>query len=144
MLRGVQGTTALNLDAKGRLAFPAKHRDALEDGKVVITAHPHGCLLIYSAPDWTPIRDQIQRMPSLDIDSASWKRLFIGYAEDEALDNAGRILIAPSLRQYARLEKQVWLVGQITYFELWSDAGWQQQLQPKLGAVPAGFEKLVL
>lgn len=144
MLRDVQGATSLNLDAKGRLAFPAKHRDALEDGKVVITAHPHGCLLIYSAPDWLPIRDQIRRVPSLDPGSASWKRLFIGYAEDETLDNAGRILVAPSLRKYAGLEKQVVLVGQVTYFELWSDAGWLQELQSKSGAVPSGFENLVL
>ncbi|MDR1062358.1 MAG: division/cell wall cluster transcriptional repressor MraZ [Azoarcus sp.] len=144
MLRDVQGTTALNLDAKGRLAIPAKYRDALEDGKVVITAHPHGCLLIYSAPDWEPLRDQIRRMPSLDPGSASWKRLFVGYAQDETLDNAGRVLIAPSQRQYAGLEKQVWLVGQLTYFELWSDAGWQRQLQTMSGAVPPGFENLVL
>ncbi|MDR1462424.1 MAG: division/cell wall cluster transcriptional repressor MraZ [Azoarcus sp.] len=144
MLRDVQGTTELNLDAKGRLAIPAKYRDALEDGKVVITAHPHGCLLIYSAPDWEPIRSQIRRMPSLDPNSASWKRLFVGYAQDETLDNSGRVLVASSLRQYAGLEKRVWLVGQLTYFELWSDAGWQQQVQARPGVVPPGFENLVL
>ena len=41
------------------------------------------------------------------------------------LDAAGRLLISPSLRQYAGLEKEIWLVGQGRHFEIWSAAGWQ-------------------
>jgi MraZ protein len=145
-----QGASALNLDAKGRLAIPAKHREALasEDGQVVITAHPHGCLLVYPVPEWKPIRDQVLRAPSLDPRSANLKRLLVGYAEDETLDNAGRVLIAPSLRRYASLEKQVWLVGQGSHFELWSDEKWQQQQQAMMAmaetGLPPGFENLAL
>ena len=53
-----QGAAALNLDAKGRLAIPARHRDALavENGQVVLTAHPHGCLLVYPVPSWVPFK----------------------------------------------------------------------------------------
>lgn len=76
------------------------------------------------------------------------KRLLVGYAQDEALDASGRVLIAPSLRQFAQLEKQVWLVGQGSHFELWSDARWQEQQEQMLalatGGLPAGFESLVL
>ena len=43
------------------------------------------------------------------------------------MDSAGRLLIAPELRQFAQFEKQVWLVGQGSHFEIWSDAGWQKQ-----------------
>ena len=109
-----QGAAALSLDAKGRLAIPARHRDALavENGQVVLTAHPHGCLLVYPVPAWTPIRDKVLAAPSLDPLSAQLKRLLVGFAQEEALDAAGRVLVAPSLRQFARLEKQVWLVGQ--------------------------------
>ena len=58
-----QGAVALNLDAKGRLAIPARHRDALavDKGQVVLTAHPHGCCLVYPVPDWNPIRDHVLR-----------------------------------------------------------------------------------
>ena len=55
-----QGATALSLDVKGRLAIPARHREALvqaSSGELVLTAHPHRCLLLYPAPAWAPIRD---------------------------------------------------------------------------------------
>ncbi len=125
-----QGAAALSLDAKGRLAIPARHRDALaalSSGQLTITAHPHRCLLVYPTPAWEPIREKILAASSFDKNAARLKRLLVGFARDEDMDAAGRVLIAPELRQFAELEKQVWLVGQGSHFELWSDAGWQKQ-----------------
>ncbi|MFU2486004.1 division/cell wall cluster transcriptional repressor MraZ [Thauera sp. WH-1] len=145
-----QGAAALNLDAKGRLAIPARHRDALavEDGQVVMTAHPHGCVLVYPVPAWVPIRDRVLGLPGLDAKTALLKRLLVGFAQEEALDGAGRVLVAQSLRRFAKLDKQVWLVGQGSHFELWSDEGWQQQQQAMFematADLPAGFESLTL
>lgn len=146
-----QGAAALNLDAKGRMAVPAKHRDALAaaaDGRLVVTAHPHRCLLLYPAPAWEPIRAQILAAPSLQVESAMVRRLLVGFAEDMELDGAGRLLISPALRQFAGLEKEIWLVGQGSHFEIWSDAGWKAQqdaifaLGDKL--LPSGLENLAL
>jgi hypothetical protein len=53
------------------------------------------------------------------------RRLLVGFAEELELDGAGRVLISPSLRQYAGLEKEIWLIGQGRHFEIWSDAGWK-------------------
>lgn len=146
-----QGAAALTLDAKGRLAIPARHRDALvklAENQLVLTAHPHRCLLIYPAPAWEPIRNKVLAGSSLDQHSALLKRLLVGFARDEELDSAGRVLIAPELRSFAQLEKQVHLVGQGDHFELWSDAGWQRQQEQifALGAelMPAGWENLPL
>ena len=146
-----QGAAALNLDAKGRMAIPARHRDALlalAEGHLVITAHPHRCLLLYPAPAWDPIRAKILAAPALETQSAMLRRLLVGFAVDAEMDAAGRLLVAPELRQYAALEKQVWLVGQGSHFEIWSDAGWQQQQQAifALGdkLLPPGLENLTL
>ena len=146
-----QGAAALSLDAKGRLAIPARHRDALAKlagSTLVLTAHPHRCLLIYPAPAWEPIRDKVLAGSSLEQRSALLKRLLVGYARDEEMDSAGRVLIAPELRNFAQLEKQVHLVGQGDHFELWSDAGWQKQQEAifALGSelLPAGWENLPL
>jgi len=145
-----QGAAALNLDAKGRLAIPARHRDALaqELGDIVVTAHPHRCLLIYPAEQWQPIRDKVLAGSSLEPRSAMLKRLLVGFAREEKLDGSGRVLIAPELRGYAQLEKQVWLVGQGSHFELWSDAGWQAQQEAMFGMgaelLPPGLEDLAL
>lgn len=146
-----QGAALLNLDAKGRMALPAKHRDALlaaGEGRLVLTAHPHRCLLLYPQPAWEPIRAQILAAPSLQIESAMVRRLLVGFAEELEPDSAGRLLISPSLRQYAGLEKEIWLVGQGSHFEVWSDTGWRAQQEAifALGdkLLPAGLENLAL
>jgi MraZ protein len=146
-----QGAVMLNLDAKGRMATPARHRDALlaaSAGKLVLTAHPHRCLLLYPQPAWEPIRAQILAAPSLQVESAMVRRLLVGFAEDVTLDGAGRLLISASLRQYAGLEKEIWLVGQGSHFEVWSDAGWRAQQEAifALGdkLLPAGLDHLAL
>jgi len=146
-----QGAVLLNLDAKGRMATPVKHRDALLSGgagKLVLSAHPHRCLLLYPQPAWEPIRAQILAAPSLQVESAMMRRLLVGFAEEVTLDSAGRLLISASLRQYAGLEKEVWLIGQGSHFEVWSDAGWRAQQEAifALGdkLLPAGLENLAL
>jgi MraZ protein len=125
-----QGATALSLDAKGRLAIPARHREALvsaSDGQIVLTAHPHRCLLLYPASGWEPIRAKVLAASSFDERSAMYQRLLVGYACDETLDSTGRLLVPPELRQFAQFEKQIWLFGQGSHFEIWSDAAWQRQ-----------------
>ncbi|RDE51525.1 MAG: transcriptional regulator MraZ [Candidatus Accumulibacter meliphilus] len=146
-----QGAAALSLDVKGRLAIPVRHREALAaaaDGRLVLTAHPHRCLLLYPEPAWEPIRDKVLAASSMNLQSAAIKRLLVGNAREETMDAAGRLLIAPELRQFAALEKQVWLVGQGSHFEIWSDLGWQQQQEAVFAlsdqCLPPGLEDLAL
>lgn len=146
-----QGATSLSLDAKGRMAIPARHRDAVlkaAEGRLVLTAHPHRCLLLYPEPDWVPIRNQILAAPSLEAQSAKLRRLLVGFAVDLEMDAAGRVLVSPELRQYAGLEKNIFLVGQGSHFEVWSEAGWKQQQEEifALGdkLLPPGMENLAL
>ena len=146
-----QGAGQLNLDAKGRMAVPSRHRDALMalgEGRLVITAHPHRCLLLYPQPAWEPIRAKVLAAPSLEAQSAMLRRLLVGFAVDTEMDGAGRLLVAPELRQYAGLEKEVWLVGQGTHFEIWSDSGWKAQQEAifALGdkLLPPGLENFSL
>jgi len=130
-----RGATALSLDAKGRLAVPARHREALHvqgGGRLVLTAHPHRCLLLYPQPEWEPIQEKIMALPSLDKQASFLQRLLVGFAEDVEMDGAGRVLISPVLREFAGLEKQVMLVGQGSHFEVWSEASWRAQLEEAL------------
>ncbi|MBL8505578.1 division/cell wall cluster transcriptional repressor MraZ [Methylobacillus glycogenes] len=142
-----RGATSLNMDAKGRLAVPAKHRDALHaqsEGNLVLTAHPHRCLLLYPQPAWEPIQAKMMGLSSFDKQSSALQRLLVGFAEDIELDSAGRLLVSPVLREFAQLEKQVMLVGQGSHFELWSMDAWRAQLQQVMDAdamsLPAELE----
>jgi MraZ protein len=145
-----QGATGLNLDAKGRLAVPTRHREPLQEGpsgKLVLTAHPHKCLLLYPALAWEPIRARIMTFSSFDPQLSLWKRLLVGFAEELELDGAGRLLISPALRKFAGLEKQVMLVGQGSHFELWGQEAWDQQIEgieTESEKLPPGMENFAL
>lgn len=145
-----QGATALSLDAKGRLAVPTRHRDALQSGhggKQVLTAHPHRCLLLYPFPAWEPIRARIMGFSSFDPQTSLWKRLLVGFAEEVELDASGRLLLSPELRKFAGLEKQAMMVGQGSHFEIWNQESWEKQIEQLAAGtekLPAGMENFAL
>ena len=147
-----QGAAALSLDAKGRLAIPSRHRDALQAtspaaaSRLVLTAHPHGCLLLYPASAWEPIRARVMGFPALDVRFSVWKRLLVGFAEEVENDAAWRVLISPELRKFASLEKSVMLVGQGSHFEIWNPDTLDNQLQQLRAQteLPPGMEDFTL
>lgn len=117
-----QGPSAISLDAKGRMSVPARHRDALIgrfDGKLTLTRHPDGCLLLFPRPVWESHREQIAAWP---IQARDWKRIFLGNAFDVDMDTAGRILIAPELRNAVAIQRDIMMLGMGSHFEIW-DAG---------------------
>lgn len=110
------------LDAKGRMSVPTRHRDALMlqcEGRLTLTRHPDGCLLLYPRPVWESVRERISALP---IAASAWKRYFLGSATDVELDGSGRVLIAPELRQVAGLDKDIVLLGMGAHFEVWDGA----------------------
>jgi MraZ protein len=139
-----RGVTHLALDTKGRLAIPARHRDALAGadgsaGPIVVTADPSRCLLIYPRVQWEPIQARLMALSSFNAQIRALQRLLVGHADDVEMDAAGRILVPPSLRQYASLDHRVVLVGQGRKFELWDEAKWQDETTRALtfdGALP--------
>ncbi|HEX8874516.1 MAG TPA: division/cell wall cluster transcriptional repressor MraZ [Nitrosospira sp.] len=130
-----RGGTSVSLDNKGRLAVPAKYRDGLVSlcaGRLVITADPSKCLLVYPQPVWEPIEQKLNSLSSFNPQTRSLQRLLIGNACDVEMDGAGRILVPPPLRQFAGLNKDVVLVGQGAKFELWDDEKWNLQMENAL------------
>ena len=125
MFRGVQH---INMDAKGRLAMPARQREpllSLCEGHIVVTIDTQTkCLVVYPLPEWERIEKDIQGLPSLKPAVRRFQRLVLGYATDLELDASGRMLLPQSLREYAQLDKKLVLVGQGNKLELWSEALW--------------------
>jgi transcriptional regulator MraZ len=114
-----QGASALSLDAKGRLAVPARHRDALAalcSGQLTLTKHPEGCLMVFPRPAWETFRDKVAALP---MSASGWKRIFLGNAMDVEIDATSRVLVSPELRAAAGLSKDVMLLGMGSHFELW-------------------------
>ncbi len=114
-----QGASQLTLDGKGRLSMPSRHRDSLAagcDGRLTVTRHPDGCLLVYPRPTWEARREQIAQLP---YSARALQRLLLGSATDVDLDSAGRLLVPTELRAAAQLERDLMLLGMGAHFELW-------------------------
>ncbi len=125
VFRGVQH---INMDAKGRLAIPARQREPLlssSSGQVVVTIDTQvSCLLIYPLPVWEQLEKDIQNLPTLKPAVRRFQRLVLGYATDLEMDDNGRLLLPQALRDHAKLDKRVVLVGQGKKLELWSEDLW--------------------
>lgn len=127
-----QGVNTLNLDAKGRMAIPAKYRDTLAQtcaSQMVVTINPNPrdkCLWLYPENEWREIARKVSRLPNMKRQTQLIQRLILGHASEVELDGQGRILLSPELRGYAGLDKRVALVGQVQKFEVWSADTWAE------------------
>ena len=123
-----QGSHAINMDAKGRIAIPARCREELLSacgGSLVMTAHTEDrCVLVYPEPEWRNILPKIEALPSFNRAAQRAQRLLIGYASNLELDANGRVLLPPTLRDYAGFGKRLMLVGLGNKFELWDEQAW--------------------
>jgi transcriptional regulator MraZ len=133
VFRGVQH---INMDAKGRLAMPARQREPLLsqcEGQIVVTIDTQtACLAVYPLPEWERIEREIQALPALKPAVKRFQRLVLGYATDIELDGSGRMLLPQSLREYAQLDKKLVLVGQGNKLEIWSEALWLAEREQAL------------
>ena len=129
----------MSLDAKGRLTVPARQRDILQvlhEGRLSLTRHPDGCLMLLPRSSWERKRQEIAAWP---FSARAWQRIFLGSASDIEMDSAGRILIAPELRKAAgwKIEQKVMLVGLQHYFEIWDPDVLEAQEQKAIeGGLP--------
>jgi MraZ protein len=117
------GRYAHNLDAKGRLAIPARYREALAEG-VVLTRGIDRCLALYPMAAWRPLAEKVAALPLTDADARNFRRLVFAEAADLNLDAQGRILVPPDLRRYAGIEREALVVGVDTSLEIWSPERW--------------------
>ena len=137
-----RGIAQINLDSKGRLAVPARHRDVLLErcrGHLVITADADRCLLVYPLPEWEVIQQKLEGLSNLDSRVRELQRRLIGFAVDTEMDAAGRVLLSPALRHYAQLDKAVVLVGQGKKFEVWNQEQWDSRMEAPGGLAPGGL-----
>jgi len=131
------------------MAIPTRIRDALVEscgGRLVVTAHTEDrCLLVYPEPEWQILLPQIEALPSFNKVSQRTKRILIGYATPLEIDGNGRVLVPPTLREYANLDKKIMLVGQGKKLELWSEESWLALLnEPADDEIPAEMLSLSL
>jgi len=125
-----RGSSFHTIDPKGRIIIPARFRDVIKAGGsngTIVTRLDHA-LFAYTLNEWNKVEARIMSLTDTSESMRRFRRIFIGGASDCTCDKQGRILIPPVLRQYAEIEKDIVLVGQIDHFEIWSKERYDKEV----------------
>lgn len=122
------------IDAKGRTSLPARYRDALAamgERRIVLTSALDPCLAALTMPEWTAFEEKLAKAPQFDRAVQRLRRIYVSGAVECEIDDSGRILIPPTLREYAGLTKEVMWAGVGKSAELWDKEAWRAQHEIK-------------
>jgi MraZ protein len=137
-----RGCSAVSIDAKGRMAVPARHRDLLEArgiSTLIVTLSPwDSCLWAYPLSAWDEVDAKLNALPAADAESRMAKRVILGHATDCVLDAQGRVLVPQDLRDLAGISRRAVVLGQGNKFEVWDDGAWTRRREEWLQTVAEG------
>lgn len=112
------------LDAKGRVSLPAKFR-AQMTGRLIVSKGLEGCLYVHPAESYETGIQRILAGNEYDETMRRLRRFFMSGASEVELDSAGRVILSPSLRAYAELDKDVAVIGGGERIEIWDKDKWE-------------------
>lgn len=116
------------IDPKGRISIPSRFREVLReryDERLIVT-NLDGCLVAYPFKEWEVLEQKASQLSMFKKEVKAFLRFFYSGATECQIDKLGRILIPPVLRDYAKLEKEVVLVGALKKIEIWSKGRWDR------------------
>ncbi len=117
------GEYSHNIDAKGRMAVPAKFRSKLKNGAIV-TPGIDNCLSLYSKEEWEKRASQVAVNSIYKKNSRAFSRFMFTKAMEVEFDKQGRILLPDYLRRYAGLGKKAIVAGVYNVIEIWDEKAW--------------------
>lgn len=113
------------IDPKSRIIIPSKFREGL-GRNFILTKGLDNCLFAYSLNEWNNFENKLKSLSLADRDARAFVRFFFAGAIECELDKQGRILIPQNLKEYAGLEKDVYVIGVSTRVEIWDKAKWER------------------
>ena len=113
------------VDAKGRLIIPSRFREELKN-EFIVTKGLDGCLFVFPGNEWQIFEEKLKALPLTNKNARKFSRFFVAGATACELDKQGRILVPQTLREFAGLEKDVVLTGNLNRVEVWSKEKWSE------------------
>lgn len=130
------------IDGKGRLIMPAKFREGLGE-QFVVTKGLDGCLFVYPMEEWKVLEAKLRSLPFTKADARAFARFFFSGAIECELDKQGRILLPANLREHAKLQKDVFIIGVSSRLEIWSKEVWEEYSSTTESSYEELAEKMV-
>ena len=136
------GEFNVTLDDTGRISLPRRLRDVLEKGKVVVTKGINPCLWVYTVEQWKALEKTIVSTTNqFSARDLAFRRRIIGPNQELDIDRQGRILVPPTLRDFAGLSKDCVVLGQYDYIEIWAEDRYKAYLNASEDDFWAGSEE---
>lgn len=123
MTTGFVGEYLHSVDNKGRVALPAKFREMLGP-RFMITRGLDQCLTVYPSEEWAHVLETVKGLPQNQKEARAYARYFLSGAMEVDPDKQGRIVLPQSLREYAGISKDVYVLGVGNRVEVWDKAAW--------------------
>ena len=136
-----KGQYIYSIDAKGRISIPAKlrrHISAEANDTFVMTQGTATFIDIYPLDQWQKFEEKLQSLNPFNPDEAKFIRLIMQNAFDDKLDSQSRILIPQNLIEYAKIEKDVLILGAFKKIEVWSPKIYKDYLSQS----PESYEQI--
>ena len=139
----ITGEFRCSLDEKGRLLIPARMRTEVAGNEVILTRGVENCLWLFPPEEWKTFSEKLVGSTSLlQEESRLIQRRMIAPAQENEIDKAGRIVVPPTLREYADLRKDCIILGLKKYIEIWSESSYQDYLTANEAKFKEAAEKL--
>jgi MraZ protein len=119
------------VDSKGRVSIPARFRELLAekyDDRLILTNFDR-CLVAYPYEEWRVLEERVGSLSMVKKEVKAFQRFFISGATECPIDKLGRILVPPTLRDYAQLGRNVVFAGMLRKFEIWSKERWLEEIK---------------
>ncbi|MBI5966452.1 MAG: division/cell wall cluster transcriptional repressor MraZ [Deltaproteobacteria bacterium] len=127
-----RGRFERTIDSKGRVSIPAEFREILAeeyDDRLILTNFDR-CIVAFPYKEWEIFEEKVSNSLSMfKRETKSFQRFFISGASECPIDRLGRILIPPTLRNWAQLERDVVFAGMQKRFEIWRKERFQEEIQ---------------
>ena len=118
-----RGHFTYSIDSKGRISIPAKLRKHVApeaNDTFIMTTGTGQCIDIYPLDQWQKVEEKLLELNAFDPEDAKFIRMISHNAADDTLDAQSRILIPQPLIEYAKIEKEVLILGALKKIEVWN------------------------
>jgi MraZ protein len=114
------GSANYSIDERGRVPLPPRYRELFQDGIVLSQGSPDRCIRVQTPAEFQAMLRKITSASPLSSVGRDLRRLLVSTVHETQLDAQNRVLIPPLLREYARIESKVRVIGMVESLEIWA------------------------
>ena len=127
-----RGNHPTRVDEKGRLKVPAEFKRLIDEKygtQFYITSLDGKVAQVYPFEEWQRIEEKLARLSNFNPTKKKFLNRTNYYGQQVEIDGQGRVLIPALLREQARIQGEVAVIGNLTYLEVQSLEAYKKDIE---------------